>query len=703
MRVTRLRYGAPVGHPTHDPVDDLLRGLDATQREAVTTTSAPLAILAGAGSGKTRVLTRRIAWQAREGRIDPRHVLAVTFTRKAAGELRARLSRLGVHPDVTAGTFHSIALAQLRRRADEAGRAVPTLLERKVRVLLPIVGGRGREAALVAADVAGEIEWAKARLVTPDRYARAATEAGRHPPRPVEQVADLFRAYEREKRKRRLVDFDDLIVGCADVFTRDGAFADAQRWRFRHLFVDEFQDASPAQFRLLTAWLGDRDDLCVVGDGDQAIYGFAGADPRFLTRFEAHFPRERHPGVGTVRLGSNYRSSPQVVAAATSVLGSANRRRPVPHAANPDGPVPTVVAYDDDDDEARGVARAATQANRTGVRWSRIAVLYRVNAQSAAFEEALARQGIPTRVRGGVRFLDRPEVQLSLDALRASARTAPGRPFDQHLGDLVDDAAALSEERREHADALVRLGREYLAAEGGGGSVDGFLGFLQAALRDGDGDSAGHDAVELLTFHRAKGLEFDTVFVTGVERGLVPISHAKTTDALDEEQRLLYVALSRAERDLQVSWARQRTVGARVANRRPGMWLSRVERALDRLDGRAVAEPDPGERIADARARVRDARGATTAKRDPARDLSDADRALYDALVEWRRSVSKASGAPAYVVFHDATLVAVAAARPRSRSDLLRLQGVGPVKVERYGDDVLALVEAHHGARRPVG
>ena len=241
-------------------------------------------------------------------------------------------------------------------------------------------------------------------------------------------------------------------------------------------------------------------------------------------------------------------------------------------------------------------------ARRAGLRWSQLAVLYRINAQSASFEEAFAKQGIPTRVRGGTRFLDRPEVQLSLDALRATARAAPARSFDEHLTDLIADADELSEERREHADALVRLGREYLAADGGTGSVDGFLGFLQTALRNDDGGAPSDDAVELLTFHRAKGLEFDTVFVTGVERGLVPISYAKTNDALDEEQRLLYVALSRAERVLQVSWARQRTVGARLASRTPSPWLTRVEREVARLEGREPEpEPDTPSRIADAR------------------------------------------------------------------------------------------------------
>ena len=240
---------------------------------------------------------------------------------------------------------------------------MPTLLERKVRLLVPLVNVRGREAGLRAAELASEIEWAKARLVRPDGYERAVTLAARTPPRPAAEVAEVYREYERQKRRRGLVDFDDLISGCADVLERDADFAAAQRWRFRHLFVDEFQDASPAQFRLLRAWLGDRSDLCVVGDGDQAIYGFAGADPTFLVRFTAQFPPERFPDVGVVRLGSNYRSTPQVVAAAGAVLGSSRHRAAV-RAARPDGPVPTITAYDTDDDEARGVARALRAAHR---------------------------------------------------------------------------------------------------------------------------------------------------------------------------------------------------------------------------------------------------------------------------------------------------------------------------------------------------
>src|SRR5436190_3393024 len=266
-----------------------------------------------------------------------------------------------------------------------------------------LVPERGREAALVAAELASEIEWAKARLVTPDHYEQAVTVAGRTPPRPAAEVAAVYRGYEREKRKRGLVDFDDLIWQCADALERDADFASAQRWRFRHLFVDEFQDASAAQFRLLRAWLGDRPDLCVVGDGDQAIYGFAGADPDYLVRFTQHFPRERYPGVGVVALGRNYRSTPQVVTAASAVLGfarSGSGRRATVRATRPDGPEPRITDYESDEAEARGVASAVRAAHGADLPWRRIAVLYRINAQSAAFEEALSRAGVPFRVRG---------------------------------------------------------------------------------------------------------------------------------------------------------------------------------------------------------------------------------------------------------------------------------------------------------------
>jgi DNA helicase-2/ATP-dependent DNA helicase PcrA len=380
----------------------------------------------------------------------------------------------------------------------------------------------------------------------------------------------------------------------------------------------------------------------------------------------------------------------------SAVLVAPGRRRVGVRAAQPDGPLPQFCEYDTAEDEARGVARALRDAESAHLRWSRMAVLYRVNAQSALFEEAFSRAGVPFRVRGGGRFLDRPEVKVALDTLRKSAREAPARPFAEHLTDFATDAEDLAEERREHADALVRLGHEYLEADGGRGSVDGFLEFLQTSLR-GDDAADGGDAVELLTFHRAKGLEFDTVFVTGLEKGLVPISHAKTPEAMDEEQRLLYVALSRAERALHLSWARERTVGGRTARRNRSTWIGRVEDAVHPEAASARAAGDAQQSIADARDRVARAKGGSTRSKAPT-DVPPADAPLYAALVDWRLRQSRAASAPAYVIFPNTTLAAIATARPGSTRALLDVPGVGPVKAERYGEAVLALVAEHRGA-----
>ncbi|MGH9005517.1 MAG: ATP-dependent helicase, partial [Acidimicrobiia bacterium] len=295
----------------------LLEGLDERQRQAVVTPVSPLCILAGAGSGKTRVLTRRIAYQATTGHIDAGHTLALTFTRKAAGELSERLAALGLRragvrsgpaTAVTTGTFHAVALAQLRRRWADRDEPDPAILERKVRLLVPFLPP-GPSVGTEAAEVAGEIEWAKARLVAPGDYEAAVVAAGRPTPRPAAEVAGLYDRYEEEKRRRGVVDFDDLIWQLAEALETDPAFAAATRWRFRHFFVDEFQDVNPAQFRLLRAWLGDRSDLCVVGDQDQAIYGFTGADASYLVGFAKQFT-----GAAVVRLEANFRSTPQVLA-----------------------------------------------------------------------------------------------------------------------------------------------------------------------------------------------------------------------------------------------------------------------------------------------------------------------------------------------------------------------------------------------------
>jgi DNA helicase-2/ATP-dependent DNA helicase PcrA len=678
-----------------DP-DRLLSDLNDRQREAVTTLASPLAILAGAGSGKTRVLTRRIAWLAAQGAVDARHVLAVTFTRKAAGELSDRLAALGIRRDVTSGTFHGLALAQLRRRWRDRGEAVPALLERKSRILAPLLGG-GPSVGAAAAEVAGEIEWAKARLVVPAAYEGAVAAAGRPTPRPAGEIASLYERYETEKGRRGVVDFDDLLWRLADALEGDAEFAAVIRWRHRHLFVDEFQDVNPAQFRLIRLWLGERRDLCVVGDDDQAVYGFTGADAGYLVHFARHFS-----GAGVVRLEENYRSTPQVLAVAHSVLPGGVRRKKPLRPTLPDGPLPTVTAHASDRDEAAAVARALQAAHLPGEPWSGAAVLYRTNAQSAPLEAALRAAGVPFRVRGAARFLDRPAVAAALEELRRAAAAAPGLPLVAHLAGLLEWAEEeggteeSTRDRREHVDALVRLGHDYLAADtayagdtpgtAATGSAAGFVAYLVTVLADEE--PTGADAVELLTFHKAKGLEWPTVFVTGLERGLVPIAYAETPAALAEERRLLYVALTRAERQLHLSWAQRRTLGGREMSRQASPYLASVEAAL------AAFGPDgDGDwQAAVAAERARLARARAAAGRDRAMVGAAADPRVLAELVAWRKTLARASGVPAQVIFHDATLAAVAEARPTDRDALMAVPGLGPIKVERYGEELLALV-----------
>jgi DNA helicase-2/ATP-dependent DNA helicase PcrA len=692
---------------------DVFAGLDPRQRAAVGAAGgAPLAILAPAGSGKTRVLTRRIAHLVEQGAINPRHTLAVTFTRKAAGELVDRLTALRVD-QVTAGTFHALCLAQLRRRQAERGRELPGLLERKARILAPLVGGRGDGQTAAINEVASEIEWAKARGITPEQFVLHAHAADRQLPRPPAELADLYARYEADKRRRRLIDFDDLLWWCAEALETDADFAATTRFRHRHFFVDEFQDVSPAQLRVLRGWLGARSDICVVGDEAQSIYGFAGAESSVLVNFTRHFP-----GGTTMRLGTNYRSTPQIVAAASAVLGtSAGVVRPVPHATRESGATPTVRDHDDDRSEARAVARAARDAHDRGVAWCDIAVLYRTNAQSAPFEQAFGALGVPFRLPGVGGFMQRPEVKAALTQLRAVERAAPGRPLADHLADLVGDEAATSTsdaadgdggaaatdaganpvdaatgaaidagpalpagERRTHLDALVRLGYEYLGAEGGSGSLAGFVAWLTTATR-GDDIADTTNAVEFLSFHRAKGLEWRVVFVTGIEQGLVPISYARTPEAKAEEQRLLHVAVSRAVDELHLSWARERHIAGRARPRKPSPWLAPVER---------VARGEPPVPPGDPRAGVSAARAALRATRP---ELPEVDRALFEALRAWRTNEARAAGVPAFVVFGDATLRELAQVRPTTRTGLLDISGIGPTKLERYGEALLAIIE----------
>ena len=646
--------------------------MNPCRSDAVVSEALSLGIVAGAGSGKTRVLTHRIAHRAEEGTLDPARVLAVTFTRKAAGEMRERLARLGLRDGVHAGTFHAIAYAQLRQRWEERDVTPPELLDRKVGFVARLLPGRGgRNDRTTPLDVVAEIEWAAARRITPERYEAEASRARRRPPLPLGTVAGVYERYLEQKRRKRLVDFDDILRLAARDLEADPVYASARRWRFRHLFVDEFQDVNPLQFHLLQQWLGPDSDVCIVGDPNQAIYAWNGADARYLVDF-GHFFGEG----ATITLEDNYRSTPQILAVANGVLqqGANVPIRLRPH--RPAGAVPTVRTHADDTAEARAIARSCRDHHRPGVPWSAQAVLVRTNAQTALLAEALTAAGVPHRVRGAGRLLEQPEVVDALRTLRQSAT------LEVALADLDHDAASgtrLTEERAANVAEVVRLGREYQALEPAG-DIAAFLAWLTTTLRDEDRGRG--DAVEVVTFHAAKGLEWSVVHLAGLEEGYVPIHHAETVEDIDEERRLLYVALTRARDELHCTWARKRTFGSRTMNRSPSPWLESIEATLD-VAPTQLSRTKGAERARAAR---------STLPRTPAE--SGPERALFDALRSWRRDQSRAADVPAFVIFNDATLTAIARRRPRSRAELLAVSGVGPVKAQRFGDDVLRIVAA---------
>ena len=690
--------------------DGLLEGLNADQRDAVTTEAAPLCIIAGAGSGKTRVLTRRIAHRVAAGTAEPHRVLALTFTRKAAGELRSRLGGLGLRDGIAAGTFHGIALAQLRTRWLERGEPEPTLLDRKFALVARNIPRRSGQREVNPLDAIGEIEWAKARRIAPQDYADEALHHNRRPPLPGREMAAVYERYEQDKAKRGLVDFDDLLVLCERALVSDPQFAATQRWRFRHLFVDEFQDVNPLQFALLRAWLGDRTDLCVVGDPRQAIYAWNGADAVYLNEFARHFP-----GAELRELRDNYRSTPQILAVANAVIAEREVGAPLRPNRPPDEP-PVIVEYANDANEARGIARSVRDNHGPSRPWSDQAVLARTNAQAALIADALGRVGIPHRVRGGAALTAQPEVKEALRRLRGARA-----PFAVALADLeaevsgrfaeeTETGEALptdegegpqeteqQEQRRANLAALVQLGNDYLGLDPSA-SAAGFVQWLNAAARSEDA-GGGTDAVEVATFHAAKGLEWPIVHVAGVEAGLVPIGHAKTPDAEAEERRLFYVALTRAERVLRLSWAAERTFGSRSSRRQPSPYLLEVKAVLDAMAGgrdpvdSLDAVRKERQRLAAQQGTARRARGAKSAA-----PLSPGDAKVFDALKAWRLEQARAASVPAYVVFPDKTLEAVAVARPRDVKGLLALPGVGQVKATRYGETLLAVVAEHADA-----
>ena len=690
----------PIGTPKRRPsaqldAAGLLAALDPDQREVAEHLEGPLCVLAGAGTGKTRAITYRIAHGVATGAYQATQVLAVTFTARAAGEMRSRLADLGV-PGVQARTFHAAALRQLTYFWPTAiGGRRPDIQVQKA----PLVGAAARRLGLptdraTVRDLAAEIEWAKVTMTLPEDYAQVAIAAGRAGVAGQEAatVAQVLALYEEAKSERGVIDFEDVLLLTIGILLDREDVAAQVRGQYKHFVVDEYQDVSPLQQRLLDLWLGRRRQLCVVGDVSQTIYSFTGATPAFLTGFTT-----RYEGARTVRLSRDYRSTPQVVSLANQVLSRSRRGGGGLHlpagavelvAQRPSGPAVRFETYDDDIAEAEGAVAQVRRLQAAGVPLSEIAILYRTNSQSEVFEQALAGAQIGYLVRGGERFFEREEVKRAMAVILGAARTEKATL----TGDLgLDVRTVLSREgwseeppaprgavreRWDALNALVALADEM--AQNRGADLDA----LHTELRErADAQNAPTvEGVTLSSLHAAKGLEWDAVILAGVCEGLLPISLAEGQAAIEEERRLLYVGVTRAREHLVISYARARNAGGRAA-RKPSRFLDGLWPAVQ--DSRGTSRRQSRQ---SAKERSRQSAADFEANNDP-RTI-----ALFEELRAWRSDVAKERSRPAYTVFADATLRDIAVVKPTSLPRLSLIHGVGATKLQEYGSQVLALL-----------
>ena len=670
--------------------DALIADLDPDQRVAVTTESRLVAVIAGAGSGKTRVLTRRIAYRIATGDADARHTLALTFTREAAGELRRRLHRLGLRDHVEAGTFHSVMLSVLRQRWTDAERRPKTIVADRRRLLRDAqreddLGG-GRQVVEVGNE---EISWAMARGIPCDRYAALARRDGRRPVGGIEAATATFESYARLKRKRGIIDFDDVLLDVLNDADRDPEFADALRWRFRHLLVDEAQDLNPVQHRLVDLLRRGRDDVFLVGDPAQAVYGFNGADPTLLIEVESRFP-----GVEVVRLPVNHRCTPQIVRAGAHVLAAGGQPTDIRSARDDARPV-GLVETEDEKTEAALIATRIAQGDPNLVRAGNVAVLTRTNVQLDTFESALRERGVAVRrsatannsplqaamrtasahsspsslrawahdtlddislmnaAHAKVADLDRRVAEAKSTAARPGASPSH-RPPRSHPAQMADARAELAQIEAERRVATTLL--EFLRDQPRGDGAE-FRSWVATTNPFNDRST---DGVELLTFHGSKGREWHTVYVAGVETSLMPHKSATTDTERREEARLLYVATTRATDVLVYSSAARRAGYAR-----------KLSPYLDNLD---VTEPDPVPPPAALR-----------------RDRSDGDDVLRR-LTEWRAATAKRARVVPAQILSDRDLSKLAASRPGSAEDIDTATSIGLLTARRLAPEVLPLI-----------
>ncbi len=685
--------------------DELLSALDPEQREVATALRGPVRVLAGAGTGKTRAITHRIAYGVASGLYNPMEVLAVTFTTRAAGEMRTRLRSMGASA-VQARTFHSAALRQVRYFWPKVyGGQPPELTASKI----PIVAGAARRNRVdvnqaTLRDLASEIEWAKVSNVRPDDYERVAPGRGREVSGlDAVTVAHVFGSYEELKRDQGRMDMEDVLLIGAALLSEDERVAAEVRRQYRWFTVDEFQDVSPIQSALLDLWLGGRDEICVVGDPAQTIYSFAGARASYLTEFPSKFP-----GATNVELVRNYRSTPQVIETANALLKNSSTASVQLRAQREAGAEVTWREATDEVAEAAAAADEVSRLTKLGVPLREMAVLFRINAQSESFEEALTARGIAYVVRGAARFFERQEVRQALALMRGQLRAGA-----EDSDELVDQVRAVlsgmgwsaeaptargqARDRWESLQALVSQATDHSATETAAERPPTLAGFVAELDRRAHEQHAPvAEGVTLATLHAAKGLEWDAVFLCGMQEGSMPIIYADTPAAVEEERRLLYVGVTRARLHLWLSWSLARNPGGQ-ARRKPSRFLAglRPESATDRAEGSGPARGAKrhGKKAAACKQCQRPLASSRERNRGYCQDCPvPYDEELFELLRSWRKEQAEAQSVPAFVVFSDATLEALAEVRPTDRKGPQSINGIGKTKLDKYADELLALI-----------
>lgn len=618
--------------------------MDSDQRAAVTCPETATVIHAGAGSGKTRVLTHRIAYRIATGSANADRILAITFTREAAAEMRRRLSHLGVARElqsVTVGTFHAIALALLRQRLSDLHKPMPAIINNRQQLLANAIGdhplaSRSRELLI-------EIDWAHARLISPTTYAQTAKRLGRYAPAPHNEIATIYKKYEQLKLQRNVLDLDDLITRVVEAMKNDNAYAQAVRWRYRHLFVDEAQDMNPLQYELFDVIRGQRSDVFVVGDPMQAIYGWNGSDKKLFDDLP-----DKIRGTTVLQLPNNYRCSPQILAAATTVAKHSQHQLKV-RAMRPDSEPVVARGFADPETESAGIASMLwSYASRGGAEpWRSSAVLVRTNIQIEPIVVALMASGIPVRTT-------RPAPELT-SAISDAAQCTNRNSLATWATDIFTESS--SEIQRWVAEQL----QLFLKLEHPG-SVDGRT--FASWMRTNPSDQLKSNGVEVLTFHTAKGREWDCVVVAGAESGLLPHASAITQDQRDEEIRLTYVALTRASQQLFITWSETRK----------GRFTGRSE---------LISE------IADASLLQNEIKAFTpnqTAIKQPRIKAIS----LKDQLIDWRSRRARVIRQPPNAVLDDQELSLIAKQKPKSIEDLGKI--VGQITARQIGPDLLSLI-----------